>query len=470
MESFDQSFIHHESMMAANRIRENSALYGGGQANRFQPTRREVMRIGSLAGIGLTLPDYLVGRAAANPASPQRTAKSCILVWLDGGPSHIDTWDPKPDAAREVRGPFAAIPTAIPGIQVSELFPQLAARLNQVCLIRSVTSPLGEHNLGAQYMMTGYQPSPVIEYPPWISVVTDRLGREATGAMPGSLPRSVAIPDFRIGGGKISGHGFLSPEVAPFSVDGDPAAGDFRVRHLAAQGALTDDRLGRRAQFRNFLGGEAGGDPLTEQAFSLLASEQAVRAFEVHREPDHVRRRYGGKTIGQSCLLARRLVESGVPLVSIVHHGWDTHQDLVTRLRDGYTGATVPVGLGPSLDMALGSLIDDLIDRNLYDETCIVVMGEFGRTPKWNPAGGRDHWPRVFSVLLAGGPFARGVVHGSSDWQGESPRTHAVTPADLANTIYHALGIDPAAMMETPDGRPIRLTDRRGAVISQVLA
>jgi uncharacterized protein (DUF1501 family) len=168
--------------------------------------------------------------------------------------------------------------------------------------------------------------------------------------------------------------------------------------------------------------------------------------------------------------LARRLVEAGVPLVSVIDYGWDTHADVVTRLRDGFTGAAVPVGLGPSLDAAVSSLIDDLQDRGLFEETLVVVMGEFGRTPKWNTAGGRDHWPRVFSVLLAGGPIQRGVVYGASDRHGESPHDAAVTPADVAHTIYYAMGVDPAELLQTPDGRPIRIADETSQLIKGILA
>lgn len=432
--------------------------------------RRELLQVGTLAGLGLTLPELLGKRAVAGEAvdagKPSTgVAKSCILVWLDGGPSHIDTFDPKPDAAREVRGPFSTLATTIPGIRLSELFPELARRMDQISLVRSVTSPLGEHNLGSQYMLTGYQPSPVIEYPPLISVLSSRWSQNAAKR----LPCSVAIPDFRVGGGNVSGHGFLPPESAPFAVGADPAAPDFKVRNLSLSSELSAARLARRNAFGQWLSEGAEDDVLMQRAFSMLSSEATQQAFDLNLEPESARRRYGGKTIGQSCLLARRLVEAGVPLVTLVQDGWDTHADLITRLRDGYTGAKVPVGLGPSLDQALSALIDDLIDRGLYEETCVVVMGEFGRTPKWNAAGGRDHWPRVYSVMCAGGPFRRGYVHGSSDRQGESPDDRPVTPADLAHTIYRALGIDAGEILQTPDGRSIKLADERSHVIKDLL-
>lgn len=437
--------------------------------------RREFLRIGSLVGTGLTLPLAWAGRARGEEvgesaaAGGSHVAKSCILVWLDGGPSHIDTWDPKPEAPEEVRGPFGAIKTAVPGVSVSELFPALAARLDRVTLVRSMTSPLGEHNLGAQYLLTGYRPSPVLEYPPFMATLAS-CQAEGLGRMDGegvsdlaaklgspALPQSVAVPNFRVGGASLSPHGFLPAEFAPFSVEADPARPDFAVRHLGMSNEGGADRLRRRRAFRGWLETGESLDALTEQAFALLGSTEARRAFALDEESAAMRARYGPRTVGQSCLLARRLVEAGVPLVSVIHHGWDTHADLVTRLRDGFTGSREPVGLGPTLDRALAALMDDLQERGLWDETLLVVMGEFGRTPKWNAGGGRDHWPRVFSVMLAGGPIEGGRVVGASDRYGESPEEDPVTPGDLCHTILASMGIDPATVVQTPDGRPIRL-------------
>ncbi|MCA9069769.1 MAG: DUF1501 domain-containing protein, partial [Planctomycetaceae bacterium] len=206
-----------------------------------------------------------------------------------------------------------------------------------------------------------------------------------------------------------------------------------------------------------------------QQAFRLMMSPQAKQAFDLDKESASIRQKYGRKTIGQSCLLARRLIERGVPFVTVNNRGWDTHQDLVTRLKDGYTGAKTPVGLIPSLDTALGALLEDLTTRGLLDETLVLVMGEFGRTPKLNTNGGRDHWPRVFSVLMAGGGVKGGQVFGASDRVGESPAKQPVTPADLACTIYTLLGIDPELEFQTSDGRPIRV-NRDGQLIPELLA
>ncbi len=413
-------------------------------------------------------------------------AKSCILIWLDGGPSHIDTFDPKPNAPVEVRGPFRPISTAIPGVQVSELFPRLASRLDRCTIVRSLTSPLGEHNLGAQYLLTGFRPTPAIEYPSWPSVLTklqsEMIDGKLSNQLPeslsdptylvnnalrysGGMPGSVTMPNSDIGGGRIRMNGFLPAQFAPFSVDSDPASEQFSVKNLQRPASLSQERLSRRQAYRQYLDGTEHADPLTQKAFQILQSEEARIAFDLKKESESTRSRFGEKAIGQCCLLARRLVEAGVRLVSVVSHGWDTHSDVVTRLRDGYTGAKEGVGLGPSLDQALSALLDDLQDRGLFDETLVVVMGEFGRTPKWNASGGRDHWPRAFSVLLAGGPIRRGAVYGSSDRHGESPHEHAVTPAHLTHTIYRAMGIDCALTLQTPDGRPIRIADETAGPI-----
>jgi uncharacterized protein (DUF1501 family) len=215
--------------------------------------------------------------------------------------------------------------------------------------------------------------------------------------------------------------------------------------------------------------GSAAGDPAFEQAFRLILSPGARQAFDLSREPAELRARYGPRTIGQSCLLARRLVEHGVPFVTVHNAGWDTHDNLVTRLKEGYTGADVPVGLVPSLDLAVSALLDDLHQRGLLATTLGLVMGEFGRTPKLNTAGGRDHWPRLFSVALAGGGVPGGQVLGASDAVGQSPRLRPVTPADLAATVCALLGIDPQQLLHTPDGRPVAI-NRDGAVVPELVA
>lgn len=419
-------------------------------------SRRDFMRVGGLSALGLGLTAYMQRSATAAGAAQ---AKSCILIWLDGGPSHLESLDPKPHAPTEVRGPFAAMQTSVTGIHISELMPRTAAAMQHTAVIRSMTSPLGEHNFGTHYLMTGYKPTPALNYPAIGSVVS-HLTR-----IPGDIPTHVAVPDLRVGGGKFVVSGYLPHSVAPFEVGGDPGKPDFRVRDLDPFPGIVDERLERRRayleslnRFEDASAVIAASDPAFEQAYRLMTSPAARAAFDLSAESAATRQRYGGKSVGQCCLLARRLVEAGVPFVTVNNRGWDTHADLVTRLKDGYTGARVPVGLIPSLDMAYAALVNDLQTRGMLEETLVVVMGEFGRTPKLNTQGGRDHWPRVFSVMLAGGGIPGGQVIGSSDDRGESPRERPVTPADLAASIYTLLGIDPDTTLHTSDGRPVKVS------------
>lgn len=430
------------------------------------PSRRDFLRIGGLSALGLGLTNFLALRAAGGQTPAK--AKSCILIWLDGGPSHLETFDLKPDAPAEVRGPFRATETNVPGIEICSLFERLATRMDRAAIIRSMTSPLGEHNLGANYLLTGYPPTPALEYPAIGSVVAHLDRAERT------LPKHIAVPNFDVGGKGITGNGFLPLHARPFEVGGDPARPEFGVEHLGFYTGLSHERIDRRRDYLAALdrlsrtvdtGAVTASKPF-EQAYRLVTSPEAKAAFDLTQEDPKTRHRYGSRTIGQSTLLARRLVEAGVPFVTVNYPGWDTHQDLDTKLRAGYAGAMHPVGLIPSLDLALSALLDDLSDRGMLAETLVVVMGEFGRTPKINAGGGRDHWPRVFSVLLAGGGIPGGQVIGSSDATGESPKNQPVTPADLAATIVALLGIDPLATLTTSDGRPVQISG--GKIIKEL--
>lgn len=436
-------------------------------------SRRNALWCGSLAPFGIGLSHALAERSD----KPKTGTKNCVVIWLDGGPSHLETLDPKPDAPSEVRGPLDSIATSLPGVTLTECLPLTAQRMNQVAVVRSMTSPLGEHNFGTHYLLSGYRPTPVLEYPAFSSAAAALASEDTT------LPSHIAVPDYRVGGSKFSGNGFLPRRVAPFSVGSDPAKRDFSVRDLAA--SLSVDRLSRRRAFvrqleqftRDLETATPGAvaatgsidDPVLEQAWRLITSSDARQAFQLDEEPDNMRNRYGRRTVGQSCLLARRLIERGVRFVTVNHRGWDTHQDLTTRLKDGFAGAKTPVGLVPTLDQGFTALIDDLSDRGLLDETLIVVMGEFGRTPKLNARAGRDHWPRVFSVALAGGGIRGGQVIGASDATGESPAERPVTPSDLTRTIYKLLGIDPDHLLQTADGRPIRLATEDSHVIEELV-
>lgn len=433
-------------------------------------SRRGALHVGQLTALGLGLSHW---PAVASSSSATKRARNCILIWLDGGPSHLETFDLKPDAPAEVRGPLAAIKTSVAGISLSECMPELAQRMNDLAVIRSMTSPLGEHNLGTHYLLTGYRPSPVLQYPSFHAVANHQCGQSGS-----TLPNNIAIPEYRVGGAGFHGTGFLPSEFGAFSVGGDPAAKDYRVRDLVPPDGITLDRIDRRRKFAETLAvmndaavrkaGQSGQS--MERAFRMVTSPEARSAFQLSDESPETRKRFGAKSVGQSCLLARRLVERGVRFVTVNQRGWDTHENLYTRLKEGYTGAKVGVGLIPSLDLAVSALIDDLKQIGLLDETLIVVMGEFGRTPKINTRGGRDHWPRVFSVALAGGGVRGGQVIGSSDAVGESPVDRPVTPSDLVCTIYTLLGLDPASELKTEDGRPVRLAADDANVVQELLS
>lgn len=432
--------------------------------------RRNFLRLGALTAFGIA------GFGATGPAralDPGRRKRNCILVWLDGGASHLETFDPKPEMPAEVRGPLGSIATGVAGVRFSECLPQLARLLPRMTLLRGMTSPLGEHNLGAHYLMTGYPPNAAVEYPA-IGSVAAFLRKGG-----GDLPAHVAVPHHRVGGGTHRAEGFLPAACAPFEVNRDPGRGGragaagpemasrlelVRVERRAAwlkqmdRFSLALDRVGP-------LSDTAGLD----QAVRLLTSPTAKKAFDLESEPEAIRNRYGNSDFGQSCLLARRLIEQGVQFVTLNYGGWDTHDSLTVRLKDGYAGARDPVGLVPNLDRGVAALTEDLQSRGLLDETLVLVMGEFGRTPKINPQGGRDHWPRAFSILMAGGGTPAGLVLGRTDGAGESPVERPVSPADLAATVYTLLGFDPQSELVTPDGRPVRLSNG-GAVIREITA
>ena len=437
-------------------------------------SRRDLLRVGGLSALGLGLGDYFrLQRLSGAEGSLRAKAKACILVWLDGGPSHLETFDPKPEAPAEVRGPLKTVATKLPGVRFSEDLARTAGLLDKLAVIRSMTSTLGEHNFGTHYLMTGYKPTPVVEYPAFGATLAHVRGQA------GVLPANIAVPDFGIGGSQLSGNGYLPGSTRPFSVGGSSGRRGFKVRDLDFYRGLDLARLDQRRKFVGALdefsrtkdaSSKSASDPDLERAYNLIASTEAKRAFDFSGEPEKVRALYGDQrnSIGQACLLARRLVERGVPFVTVNSKGWDTHQDLYSKLKERYPGDKW--ALLPSLDFALSGLVGDLSDRGMLDDTLVVVMGEFGRTPKLNANGGRDHWPRVFSVALAGGGVKGGQVIGQSDSLGESPKDRPVTPADLAATIYTLLGINPDLKLHTGDGRPVRVAPDGSKVVSELIA
>lgn len=428
-------------------------------------SRRDCLVFGGLASLGICTLGRSI-QAAPSYAGEDRSrsfgsAKRCVLIWLDGGPSHLETFDPKPDAPQEVRGPLGVIKTGHAGISFGEGLPQLASRTNEFSIIRSMTSPVGEHNLATNYALSGHIPGGRATAPAFMLPASKLVNSAAP------FPAHIAIPNFSVGGGSKL-QGFLDDSALPWSLGSQPSDKQFLERLFRVPEGVDAQRLSRRQQLMNQDAGASAA--ALSQAIDMLSSPTTQRAFDIGQESAGTRKRYGNKAIGQNCLLARRLLESGVPIVTINNKGWDTHDRLHERLHAGYTGAKVPVGLIPSMDLAVSALLDDLRDTGLIEETLVIVMGEFGRTPKINTLGGRDHWPRAYSVLLAGAGVRAGEIYGSSDRVGENARDNPVTPSDLVATLYHLLGIAPHQRIDTPDGQQMTRVPEEANIVTGVLA
>lgn len=423
-------------------------------------SRRSFLRAGSLGLAGAGLSDVLRAEASAAasgaPASPD--AKSVILVWLDGGPPQHETYDPKPGAPSEYRGPLGAIDTAIPGVQLGELLPIQARLLNKVSLIRSMRHSQGDHFAAAHWMLTGFYGANAVnlpaQNPSMGSVIAKLKGAKAAG-----IPAYVGLPHTHSVGIAPGYHGgsYLGVAYHPFNADGDPNTDAYRVPNLTLPGGMTEPRLeDRRGLLASFdsarrdvdqSGLMEGLDRFTQQAYDMVSGPAAREAFDLSKEDPRLRDRYGRHTWGQSALLARRLVEAGTRFVTLTFGGWDWHADIANGMKSQL----------PITDHAVGTLIEDLDQRGLLESTMVIVMGEFGRTPRINPSAGRDHWGDVMSILIGGGGINPGVVVGASNSKGEVPRDRPVGPADLVATVYRQLGIDPAITFHNHAGRPIAI-------------
>lgn len=437
-------------------MREDSRHFSGRGLRCDGVSRRDFLHLGVLTTLGVSLADVMRLRAlgaGAEGATPRAT--SCILIWLDGGPSHLDTFDPKPDAPSEVRSQFGTIATAVPGVRICEHLPRTARAMQHVALVRSLTHELGNHDTGTRFLWTGHRPTPAVDYPSLGSLAAFEHGFER------AMPPYVAIPGDAVGGdSKAARAGYLPGAYSAFNVGPDPA----RVRGLELPEGVSFERVERRRdlmrQMDDFsrrvegLPGARDGDVFYEQAYRLLASSEAKGAFDFGRETPATRERYGGSRIGTGCLLARRLVEAGARFVTVVDSGWDTHQQIFRELPDSRFAGS---GKLPSLDRAYSALLEDLHQRGLLASTLVVMMGEFGRTPKLNATAGRDHWPRAGFVCLAGGGVRGGQVIGATNAFGEVPVESPVGPPDLAFTILKLLGVDPTRELHTPTGRPMRI-------------
>jgi hypothetical protein len=425
-------------------------------------SRRDFLRVGGLATLGLTLTAALRARAATDS---KKTPPSCILIWLEGGPSHIDTFDPKPDAPTEVRGEFGTIPTALPGVRFSDELPHLAKVADKLSVIRGHDPRNGTHGVADHLMMSGHKFNPALAYPCYGSVIAKERGY-VNGMIPFvQLGRNI---DRRSNGGIA---GFLGDQYNPFEVFDDPNGSTFRVRDLNVATQKDRDRLQRRytmlRELDKYQSRVETADPAVqardvfyEKAHELITSPAAKKAFDLKLEPEKVRESYGRNSVGQSCLLARRLVEAGVQFVTVATGGWDNHQNIFSSLKKN---------LLPQMDRAYAALLGDLSERGMLDNTLVVWMGDFGRTPKINPAAGRDHWASAGTVCMGGGGIKTGQVVGSTSAQGEFVTDTPVTPQDVAATIYHALGVPLHTWYKTADGRPVELC-AEGRPVTQLVA
>jgi len=430
-------------------------------------SRRDCLQL----GLGGLLGGGLVGAlqatalaSGAHEAKPQRRqADACILIWMDGGPSHYETFDPKPDAPAEIRGEFGTIETKTPGMRFSEILPRLASVSDSLAIVRSIRHDQGNHGAGNHYMMTGAPPRiPVgcgafVSFHPSLgSVVSHQLGA------PHGIPAYFSIPNMSRSGGP----NFLGSRFAPFVVPDDPNSQSFRVRDVTLPSGLGDDRFSQRQLIRQQvdqmlrINHEAAGDPTLaadeffQQGLQLISSPEAQAAFDIHREPDSIREKYGRNAFGQRALLARRLVSAGVPFVTLYHGGWDHHSDIFSSFKTKV----------PPFEATIAALIEDLKDQGMLERTMVIALGEFGRTPKVNSRGGRDHWSNAMSVLFAGGGTPGGQVIGATDRQGYAATERILSPENFVSTVYRKLGIDPAQILYTPQGRPTHLVSDETAI------
>jgi uncharacterized protein (DUF1501 family) len=419
-------------------------------------TRRDFVRVGAI-GSGLGLASYLrlvhAGEVKAAKAS------SAVFVWLGGGPSHLDTFDPKPDAPAEIRGEFKTIDTSVPGIRICEHLPKLAKLADSYTIVNGISHTLAGHELGTEYLNAGSRPIPSLVYPGYGAVVSKEVAGDK------ELPHFVAIPS------TPQKAGYLGVRHAPLQTNDVPKPGvEFSVRGISLGNGVTVEEFERRQNLLSqldttFKGAEAdsklidGLDRFGHQAFDMIRSPKAREAFDVSREKPEVAAAFGETRFGMSCLLAQRLIAAGVRFVTVSFGGWDTHANNFKSMQ---------TKLLPELDQGLSALLSGLKERGLLETTTVFVVGEFGRTPKVNERAGRDHWPRAMSALLAGGGIKPGQVVGKSDDKGMGPDGAGFTPDQLAATFYHTLGISHRMEYRTATGRPVMIV-REGSVIRELV-
>jgi len=421
--------------------------------------RRDFIYTGLFGGLGLSFGNALKLQAES---SIKPKAQSVIHIFLPGGCAAQETWDPKINAPVEYRGPLGSVPTNIPGVHFSEHLSKTAKIADKLTVVRSMTHGEAAHERGVTSMFTGYKPSPAIMYPSFGSVIAHEQGGR------NNLPPYVCIPQKMDNNGNDTlGTGFLPTSYGPFSLGSDPALPGFKVRDLASN--VSAERFERRRSildtvdnhFKNLEQSDVihSMDTFYQQAYDLISSPKARESFNIEKELDNVRDAYGRNAAGQRLLMARRMVEAGVRYVSVTYGGWDMHTGIGNSM-----AKTLPM-----FDQAYSTLIRDLEQRGMLDSTLVMVSSEFGRTPKINKDAGRDHWPRVFSVVFAGGGFKKGLVYGSSSATGDDVEDKPLSVENLAATLYNQIGVDPNGTLESSGGRPVKIV-YNGSVMEELLS
>ena len=425
--------------------------------------RRSFIQVGALGGLGLSLSDYFqLKQAQADQKfyeSVEGPAKSVIFIYLPGGSAHQETFDPKPLAPIEYRGPMSSIETNVVGTRLNETMVKTAKIADKITIIRSMTHGEAAHERGTHNMFTGYRPSQALQYPSIGSVVAHEFGPRH------NLPPYVCIPNQP---NEFAGTGYLSSSFSGFSLGADPAGANFQVRDLNLPASVDERRFGTRRNMlsavNDYFASKEKSDSLDavdsfyDRAYNLISSEKARNAFDINKESPKIRDKYGRNTAGSRMLMARRLVEAGTRFVTLTYGGWDMHNNIEGGIR-----AQVP-----ALDQGFAALIEDLDDRGLLDSTLVCIASEFGRTPKINGNAGRDHWPKVFSTVMAGGGIQRGITYGSSDATASEPAENIVTVEDWAATIYNRIGIVADKELMAPGDRPIEIVDG-GSVLQDII-
>ncbi len=425
--------------------------------------RRGFLSVGMLAGAGLTLPQLLQSEARADLKDYKNfegTAKSIIHIYLPGGMAHQESFDPKPFAPIEYRGEMKQVGTKISGELFGETLAKTAQVADKLCVIRSMTHGEAAHERGTHNMFTGYRPSPALQFPSIGSVISHEYGPR------NNLPPYVCVPSMP---NEFAGSGYLSSAFAPFSLGSDPSSNGYKVRDLDLPNGVDNARFATRQtaleavnsyfQKREKSDDLKAMDTFYDRAYSLISSPHARQAFDLSQETDALRDEYGRNTAGARMLLARRLVQAGVRLVNLTYGGWDMHGNIVAGFKNQM----------PSFDQAFSALINDLDRSGLLKETLVMVSSEFGRTPKINATSGRDHYPKVFSVVLAGGGIKQGMIYGSSNATASEPEEKPIGPQDLFTTVYHCMGIVADKELMAPGDRPIEIVDG-GTVVKELLA